>query len=208
MPIVTEIRQQKNKNRANVYLDGVFGFGIDLDNLVLSGIKVNKEFSQTEVEKIIKKAEFQKTYDKFLKFATLRPRSEKELRDWLKRKKVHQSLHKDLFNRLKHLELVNDLEFAKWWVEQRQSFRPKSKRILNSELRVKGIKKEIIEKVIEGEKIDEEKIAKQLLEKKSYKWKNLPAREAKQKKTQYLMGKGFSWGIISKIFKNELEDFD
>ena len=202
MPIITLIKPQRNGRRVNVYLDGVFGFGIDLDNLVLSGIKVNKEFTEEEIKKIIKKAEFQKTYDKFLKFATLRPRSEKELRDWLKRKKVHESLHKDLFNRLKHLDLINDLEFAKWWVEQRQAFRPKSKRILNSELRMKGIKKEIIEKVLGEEKIDEEKIARQLLEKKAYKWKGLEPYKAKQKMSQYLAGKGFSWEIISKIFKD------
>jgi hypothetical protein len=39
MVTVTLIKQQKNKNRVNVYLDGEFGFGIDLDNLVLAGIK-------------------------------------------------------------------------------------------------------------------------------------------------------------------------
>ncbi len=202
MPIITSIKPQRNKRRVNVYIDEVFGFGIDLDNLVLSGIKINKEFSDEEIQKIIKKAEFQKTYDKFLKFATLRPRSEKELRDWLKRKKVHESLHKDLFNRLKHLDLINDLGFAKWWVEQRQTFRPKSKRILNNELRIKGIKKEIIGKVLEEEKIDEVKIAKQLLEKKAYKWRGLEPHKAKQKMSQYLAGKGFSWEIISKIFKD------
>jgi regulatory protein len=201
MPIVTSIKAQKNKNRANVYLDGVFGFGIDLDNLVLFGIKLSKEFSEEEIKKIIKKAEFQKTYDKFLKFATLRPRSEKELWDWLKRKKVHESLHKDLFNRLKHLDLINDLEFAKWWVEQRQNFRPKPKRILNSELRIKGIKKEIIEKVLGEQKIDEEKMARQLLEKKSYKWKGLEPYKARQKMSQYLAGKGFSWETIEKVIK-------
>ncbi len=203
MPIITSLKSQKNKNRVNVYLDGIFGFGIDLDNLVLSGIKVNKEFTEEEIEKIIKKAEFQKTYDKFLKFATLRPRSEKELWDWLRRKKIHESMYKDLFNRLKHLDLIDDLEFAKWWVEQRQAFRPKSKRILNSELRIKGIKKEIIEKVLGEEKIDEEKIAGQLLEKKAYKWRGLESYKAKQKMSQYLAGKGFSWDVIEKVVRIE-----
>jgi regulatory protein len=113
------------------------------------------------------------------------------------------SLHTDLFNRLKHLDLINDLEFAKWWVEQRQTFRPKSKRVLRGELRIKGIEKEIIKKVLEEQKIDEEKIARQLLEKKSYKWRNLSSREAQQKKTQYLMGKGFSWEVVKKAVGDE-----
>ena len=163
------------------------------------GLKVEQELADEEIEKIVKKAEFQKTLDKLLRFATLRPRSEKEVRDWFRRRKVHESLHKDLFDRLNRLELIDDKKFAEWWVEQRQTFKPKSLRILNNELRIKGIKKDIIEEVLGETKIDEEKIARQLLEKKAYRWKNLPARELKQKAYEYLVRKGFSWEIISKV---------
>lgn len=201
MPIVTEIRQQKNKNRVNVYLDGVFGFGIDLDNLVLSEIKEGKEFAEEEIEKIIKKAELQKTWEKLLKFASLRPRSEKEIKVWLKRKKIHESLHEDLFNRLKHLDLMDDKKFAEWWVEQRITFKPKGKRALTVELRQKGIKKEIIEKVLSDSPIDEEKMAKELLTKNSYKWEKLPSLKAKQKMSEFLLRKGFSWEIVKRMVR-------
>src|SRR3990170_3972664 len=106
MPIITSIRQQKNKNRVNVYLDDKFGFGIDLVNFATLHLKVDQELTDKEVEKIVKKAEFQKTLDKLLRFATLRPRSEKEVRDYFKRKKVHESLHEELFEKLKHFELI------------------------------------------------------------------------------------------------------
>lgn len=203
MPIITSIKQQKNKNRINVYLDGEFSFGIDLDNFVLLHLKVDQELTEREVEEIVKKAEFQKTYDKLLRFATLRPRSEKEVKDYLRRKKVHESLHEKLFEKLKHLELVDDEKFAEWWVEQRQAFKPKSLRILKQELRIKGIKKETIEEVLGETKVDEEKMAKELLEKKAYKWKNLPPREAKLKTSQYLAGKGFGWEVIEKVVSEE-----
>lgn len=201
MVTITALKPQRNGKRVNVYLDGKFAFGIDLDNLVLSGLKIDKQFSEEEIEKIIKKAEFQKTLDKLLKFATLRPRSEKEIRDWFKRKKVHESLHKELFNRLNRLELVDDKKFAKWWVEQRIAFRPKGKGGLNYELRGKGIKQEIINEILQDSPIDEEKSARQLLEKVSYKWKDLPNREARQKKAQYLASKGFSWDVITRFLK-------
>ena len=64
MPVITGIKQQKNKNRVNVYLDDEFGFGIDLDNFVLLHLKVDQELTDAEVEEIVKKAEFQKTWDK------------------------------------------------------------------------------------------------------------------------------------------------
>jgi len=199
MPTVTSIKPQRNKSRVNIHLDNKFGFGLDLENFVKLGLKVEQELTEEEIEKIVRKGEFQKTLDKLLKFATLRPRSEKEIKDWFKRKKVHESIHKELFNRLKRLELLDDAQFALWWVGQRNQFKPRGKRALESELRMKGIKKEVIESALSSLKIDEGKIAKELLIKKEYKWKDLPKREARQKMGQFLSRKGFSWEIIEKV---------
>lgn len=205
MSVITSIKQQKNKNRVNVYLDDKFGFGIDLTNFVTLRLKVNQELTEKEVEEIVRKAEFQKTLDKLLRFAALRPRSEKEVRDYFKRKKVHESLWVDLAKKLKHFELLDDEKFASWWVEQRQNFKPKSRRILKQELGIKGIKKEIIEEVLGKTKIDEEKMAGELLEKKVYKWKGLPSRERRLKMSRYLSGKGFGWEVIERVVGGVIE---
>lgn len=199
MSIITSIKPQRNGKRVNVYLDGKFGFGIDLENFLTLNLKVEQELSQEGVEKIIKKAEFQKTLDKLLRFTTLRLRSEKEIKDYFKRKKVHESIREELFNRLKRLELVDDAKFALWWVEQRQAFRPKSLRILRQELGIKGINKDTVNEVLGSVKVDEIKIARELLAKKAYKWKSLPARKARQKMSQYLAGKGFGWETIGNV---------
>jgi len=205
MPVITGIKQQKNKNRVNVYLDDKFGFGIDLDNFVLLHLKVDQELTEEEIEDIVKKAEYQKTLDKLLRFAMVRPRSEKEVTNYFRRKKVHESMHEKLFEKLKHLELLDDAKFAKWWVEQRANFKPKPKRILIQELRIKGIDKGIIDEVLGEEVVDEEKMAKELLEKKAYKWKSLGPRKAKQKMSQYLAGKGFSWDVIENVVSKMIE---
>lgn len=201
MPTITAIKPQRNKKRVNIYLDGKFGFGIDLENFVALGLKVEGELSDKEIEDIVKKSEFQKTLDKLLRFATLRPRSEKEIKDWFKRRKVHESLHKELFNRLNRLDLIDDAKFAQWWVEQRSSFKPRGKRALEMELRMKGIKKEVIGQVLSNIKVDEEKVARELLNKKSYKWKSLPKREATVKMSAFLARKGFNWEVIEKVLK-------
>lgn len=203
MPEVTLLKPQKNGKRVNVYLDGVFGFGIDLDNLVLSHIKIGTVLSNEEVEKIVRKAEFQKSLDKLLKFAMLRPRSEKEIDDYLKRKKVHESMWEDLFEKLKHFELLDDAKFAKWWVDQRLAFKKISAKVLKLELFKKGIKKEIVDDILNETPINEEKMAKDLLEKRAYRWEGLEPRVAKQKKFQYLAGKGFDFEVVEKILADE-----
>ena len=202
MPLITAIKPQKNNKRLNIYLDGKFGFGIDLENFVKLKLKVEQELEDKQIEEIVKKAEFQKTFEKILRFVTLRPRSEKEISNWLRRKKIHESLHKDLFIRLNRLDLVNDRKFAEWWIGQRQAFRPRGVRALTMELRQKGIKKEVIGEVLAETTIDEFQIAKKLLERRSYKWKNLPEPEAKRKMSQFLAGKGFGWEVISKLIRN------
>jgi len=203
MPEVTLLKAQKNGKRVNVYLDGTFGFGIDLDNLVLSHIKLGSVLTTEEVEKIVRKAEFQKSLDKLLKFAMMRPRSEREIDEYLKRKKVHESMWEDLFEKLKHFELLDDAKFAKWWVTQRLAFKKISSRVLKLELGRKGIGRDIIEDVLAETPIDEEKMAKELLERRAYKWNSLDPKVAKQKKFQYLAGKGFDWEVVKKILADE-----
>jgi regulatory protein len=203
MPTITAIKPQKNKRRVNIYLDGKFGFGLDMENFVKLGLKVEQILTEQEVEDIVKKSEFQKSLDKLLRFATFRPRSEKEVKDYFRRKEIHDSLTSKLFERLIRMGLIDDQKFAWWWVEQRQAFKPKSKRILQYELRIKGINKEIIETILSEVKIDEIKIAKDLLKKKKFRWEKLPKLEAKRKMSEFLARKGFGWEEI----KRSIEDY-
>lgn len=201
MPIITAFRPQRNKKRVNVYLDGRFSFGIDLENLVRLNLKIEQEYSEKEIREIIKKAEFQKTYDKLIRYSTLRPRSRREVEIWLKKYKVHESMHDELFNKLKRLELLDDTEFAKWWVDQRTTFRPRGKRALVSELRQKGIDRYIIDEVLGSAEIDEKRMAKKLLEKRKYKWEKLNKLVARKKKSDFLARKGFGWEVIKELVK-------
>ena len=201
MPVITSIKPQKNNKRLNIYLDDKFAFGLDLENFVKFHLKVDQELDEKQINKIIKEAEFKKILDKLLNFATLRPRSEKEIKDYLKRKKSPESITEELFKRLNSLELIDDTEFARWWVEQRQSFSPKTKRVLSNELRIKGIDREIIKEILEEIEIDELKLAKELIKNKMYKWERFDPKIKKQKISQYLAGKGFDWNVIQDVLK-------
>src|SRR3989344_2766637 len=88
MAVITSIKPQRNGKRVNIYLDGKFGFGIDLENFIGLGLKVEQELTEDQLTQIIDKAEFTKVLNNLLNFATLRPRSTKELKDWLRRKKL------------------------------------------------------------------------------------------------------------------------
>ncbi len=197
MPIITSIKAQKNQKRVNIYLDNTFGFGLDLENFIRIGLRVNQRLTENEAKEIIRISELQKSFDKTLRFVMTRPRSLKEVKDYFKRKEIDSSLHKNILERIEKLELLDDQKFAKWWVDQRLEFKHKSKKDITFELRQKGIDTNIIKNVLDDSEIDELKIAKELIVKKNYKWDRYGESERRQKITQYLAGKGFSWDIIS-----------
>lgn len=200
MPQITDIRPQKRKLRFNIYLDGKFSFGLDAETLVKSGLKIDQHLSPEEIEKLIKENEFSKFYNLILRFLSVRPRSEKELKDWFTRKEVGEEVRKMVWKKLQNLGYINDEEFAKWWIEQRQTFRPTGFRRLALELRQKGISNDIVESIkYKVARKDELVLAKTAVEKKLRLWENLPPEKFRQKLTSFLARRGFSWETISEI---------
>jgi len=139
--------------------------------------------------------------DKVYRFLSLRLRSEKELADYLKKRKISSLEIEKIFKILKEQKLIDDWEFAKWWIEQRETFKPKGKIALKAELRQKGISEEIIEKVLAH--VDELNLAKKALTKRIETYHKFPPEEFLRKISQFLSYRGFSWQTIEKIILEE-----
>ena len=88
---------------------------------------------------------FEKYYALSLRYLTRRPRSEKELQDYLKKKKASPEVSLKITQKLKEQRFLNDEEFTRWWVDQRLRFKPRSVFLIKRELLQKGVSKTIIE---------------------------------------------------------------
>lgn len=214
MKITSVERQKKNNKRFNIFLDGQFAFGADKDLIVNYRLIMGKEIDTTLLEKILQETEVSKLMDRVYGLLAVRGRSEKEIRDYLKRSSFKRKL-KDwselsdlaidvLIKRVKEKGLINDLQFAKDWVEARRKSKQKGRRALKVELFQKGIGREIIEQVLSRDS-DEENLAKIALEKKVKAWKNLPPLEFKQKAVQFLLRRGFDYQVAKSVVDNVLE---
>jgi regulatory protein len=144
-----------------------------------------------------KSAKFQKLLDKVYRFLSFRPRSEKEIADYLRKRKTSPDFAQKIFKILREQNLINDSVFAEWWVEQRETFRPKGKIGLKTELRQRGINDKIIEKILS--QVDEIALAKKAVQKKIKIYNKLPLKEFQQKISTFLSSRGFSWQTIEKI---------
>ncbi|MCK4994184.1 MAG: regulatory protein RecX [Candidatus Omnitrophica bacterium] len=141
-----------------------------------------------------------------LRLIKFRTRSKYELLNRLKRKHYPEEIIKQVLDLLTNLGYVDDLTFAKAWVNGRLHFKPRSRKLLAYELKNKGIEETIIEGCLAGlnSKI-EEQIASKLVQKKILKFKGLSRETKKRRLIGYLSRRGFSGGISYKII-NELEE--
>lgn len=202
MAKISQISPQKTHQRVNISLDGKFAFGLDVDNFIKAGLRIGQELTDRQIDNLVFKNEFQKLYDRALRFISVRPRSKKEISDYLKRKAVSEDLAAKIISKLAEGGLIDDEAFARWWIEQRVTFRPKGKRALLAELDQKGVDREISEKII-GQEIDEVALAQRAAAKKLKILEKLPAQEFRQKMTNFLLTRGFSWETVKKIVNPE-----
>lgn len=149
--------------------------------------------------------EKEKVYNRILRFATIRPRSEKEITFWFQRKKVPSDVQNEVFNRLKSLGLVDDTAFAKWWIDQRLTFRPKSRRALSMELGQKGVDREIISQALEA--VDDKSVASSLARGRLVRLAGFPPEVRQKKLSDFLARRGFSWDVVKEVLdlKDEIE---
>ncbi len=144
----------------------------------------------------------EKAYIKAINFLSYRPRSEKEVRDNLKKKKVTELNIEIAIQRLKNDNFVNDEEFASWYIEQRTTFRPRSKRLIQVELKRKGIDREIIEKLTNDKDVltpSDLDLAKKIVEAKLKRFKGKSREEVYPKLVRALASKGFDWDTIKEV---------
>ncbi|MEK7551773.1 MAG: regulatory protein RecX [Patescibacteria group bacterium] len=145
---------------------------------------------------------FETFLNKSFKFLSYRPRSEKEVRDYLIKKKADDLVIEKVINKLKEKNFLNDLDFTKWWIEQRTKFKPRAERIIKLELIRKGIAKELIDDVLQDEEIEKETDldkAKKIAKKKILRYKNDEPKKQYEKLARFLASRGFDWDTIKEV---------
>ncbi len=84
---ITELKQGvKNPNRVNVFVNSKYEFSLDITQIVDFRIKVGLIISEEQLLEYKKASEFGKLYQRALEWVLVRPRSERETRDYIARK--------------------------------------------------------------------------------------------------------------------------
>jgi regulatory protein len=131
------------------------------------------------------------------RFLGTRPRSRWEVEERLRRAGGEDAVIRATLERLERIGFVDDLAFARWWVEQRDRHAPRGRVALDAELRAKRVPPVIIAAVRDDEAgsdgpVSEDERADAALE-RHLKGRPLPEDpKALQRLGMYLVRRGFS----------------
>ena len=134
----------------------------------------------------------------------MRPRSVYEIRNRLKAKGYDESVVDDIVSGLKHSGDLDDLKFARFWVESRMQMNPAGDVILRYELKEKHIDDSIIEATLseKAEKYDEYEVAFSMAKEQFERFKKLDRRKATKRVYDFLLRRGFEYDTIRRITEN------
>ena len=193
---ITALRvQQRRKDRANVFLDGAYAFSLQL--VLAAELHVGQELAQAEIDALRQRDAGERAYESALHYLSFRPRSEWEIEQHLRKKEVDDKIIQDVLARLGRAKLVNDIDFARFWVENREAFRPRGAWALRAELRQKGLANEIIDSALEG--LDEEGNAMRAAERKARQLAHLDKQTFHRRLLSYLHRRGFGYGVCRHV---------
>lgn len=208
MKITAISAQKRDSNRVNVYVEGKYRFSLDDYQLVDLGVKVGNDYGEEQLIGLENESRFGKAYARTLEYCLLRPHSQREIEDYLRRKTkpkldknsrlrpgITPDIARRVVDRLIQKGYINDEKFARFWVENRFVNKGISTRKLRAELYKKGVSSKLIETVLdESERNDENEIEK-IIEKKRSRYTD------ESKLIAYLARQGFDYDDIKNAIK-------
>ena len=194
MKKITAIEVQKRTpSRVNIFLDGEFAFG--LARIVAAWLRVGQELDEKKIEQLQAEDAHERALQQALLFLSYRARSESEIRQNLRKHEIPETVIDQTLERLRQDGFANDDQFAKAWVENRNAFRPRSRRMLAMELRQKGLGDESVNSALE--RVDDEALAYEAAQKRAPRYKDLEWNDFRKKLSDFLARRGFSYSVTS-----------
>ncbi len=137
-----------------------------------------------------------------------RPRSEKEIRDRLSLKGYDKKSIEEVVEKLYRCDLIDDFEFAKYWMGFRLLYSPRSRSFAIFELKRKGVSLDIIERVLRDfEDIDEKDTILKLAKKKAKSMSKIKDRTIRIRRLYaYLARRGFSFSESKEAIEMVIKD--
>jgi regulatory protein len=187
----------------NLYLDGQFAFSLAEE--LAATLSVDILISDAEIDDLQRRDSLHHVYDAALNLLTYRPRSASELRSRLLRRSFDPELVEEALQKLKTQKVVDDEQFAQFWVENRMSYSPRGGRLLKAELRAKGVERDVIENAL-PEAEAESQAAYKVAQRKARSLSSLEWQEFRHRLGDHLVRRGFDYETAGSMVRRLWEE--
>ena len=186
-----------NGNKIHVYIDNEYVLTVYDDYWHQNGFKDGETITEEELASLKEEAGFRLAYEKGLDYLTRRSYAKKELFYKLKTKYGDEASERAI-EKLSYFGYLNDEEFAKMYAKHLLETKKFDIRRISTELKLKGIDREIIENVTKT--LDNEPIQR-IIEMLSTKFSNgFKDEKTKKRFIAKLQRMGYSWSDIKSAF--------
>jgi len=196
MSKITALRTGRGpRKRVNIFLNGKFAFSLEAEVAAKERLQVEQVLSVEQIEALARSDHFQRCLNAAVNYLGYRPRSESELRGRLHQRGFDGDEVEAVITRLKEQGVVDDMAFAQFWKDNRESFSPRSRRLTSLELRRKGVANDIIDRVVDVIDDDDSAYRAALI-----KARGLPRSDYqsfRRRLGEYLKRRGFGYGAIN-----------
>ena len=196
MKKITALRAGRNRGRrVNIFLDGKFAFSLEAEVAAKERLQVEQVLSAEQIEALAKSDSFQRCLNTTVHYLSYRPRSEAELRKRLNQRGFDRGNIEAVITELKEQGLVDDVAFAQFWKDNRESFSPRSQWLTKLELKRKGITSDIIDQAVDT--IDDDNNAYRAASDKARSLPQSDYQSFRRRLGEYLKKRGFGYRVIN-----------
>lgn len=186
------------KKKVNVYVNDEFAFLLYRNDIKKYGLEENMILEQSLYEQILEETLTRRAKQKAMALLKRMDRTEQELRLKLKQTKYPEVSIETAIDYVKSYHYIDDRRYVENYIRYKKG--TKSIRIIEMELKQKGIDKELIREVCEEESVCDDEALKKAIRKKVKNWEELDYVE-RRKVFAYLYRKGFKEEDIRKYLE-------
>ena len=195
---ITEMTRRGKSEVYKLYVNDDFYCLLTAEVIVKNKIKTGQDIDEEALSQIKKQSDVLLSREMALKFVEKCLKTQKQVYDNLKQKGIDDDAINDAIEFLKKYGYIDDEYYAKQYVSSKKQY---GKNYLKQKLFAKGIKKDIISRVLNDHEIDEDTLYN--IVEKYIKNKTIDEK-TKQKTYRYILSKGYTFdeakNAVNKVF--------
>ena len=191
---ITTLERRPGQKLVKLCLDEDIEMVVSVEVCLQRGLRVGDDVTGAQLDELNEAEARRRCLESALRLLSYRQRSEAELRERLMRKRVAPEVVRDTLERLRSAGLLDDREFARSWVENRDQRAPRSRRLAAAELRAQGVTRGVVDDVTAT--IDDRDAAYRAAERRAGSLAALPYVEFRQRIGGLLLRRGFDYEIV------------